>query len=136
MRITPNICWSCHSWFLPKTKRPTKYCCNACRQQGFQSNSKRKGGLLDDVPIKFSFPDGVGVDEFMRMLGKYKDNCNHSYNISCEDKGVTRSVDIGCIKCWFENNYDEFCRMTYLYGRDQFMVSAKEYLASLKSETL
>ena len=36
MRITPLLCFQCGSWFQPKTKRPNKFCCNACRQANYR----------------------------------------------------------------------------------------------------
>lgn len=40
MRITPVICWDCQNWFLPKSKRKNKFCCNACRQQWYLKGHK------------------------------------------------------------------------------------------------
>lgn len=104
MRVTPLLCWSCQSWFIPKTKRKTKFCCNACRQQNYLQ--KKTNGL-----VSLYWEDEEDQKALSECL-KYH----------CKDN------QDNCVECLFENNYDLYCDEVYRRGRDRFGMSASEFL--------
>jgi len=107
MRVTPLICWSCSTWFTPKTKRKTKFCCNACRQQHF-------------LGIQHGYPNLV------LLYWKDQDDRRELETIiqsSCKENKPK------CVECLFENNYETYCDEVFKRGRDKFGKSAQEWLS-------
>jgi hypothetical protein len=107
MRVTPLICWSCNNWFLPKTKRKTKFCCNACRQANYVNKKT-------DSLVQLYWNNEDERDELSECLSSH-----------CKDGQEN------CVQCLFENNYDLYCDMVYQKGRDKYNQSVKRFLMKL-----
>jgi hypothetical protein len=104
MRITPLVCWSCNNWFIPKTLRKSKFCCNACRQQGF---------LKKAIPnFGFKYNNDEDLQEWRNILAS---NCK-------ENKPE-------CVECLFDRNYELYCSEVYKRGVDKYQKSAQEWLS-------
>ena len=110
MRITPLICWSCSTWFLPKTKRKNKFCSNACRQS-YYLKKKDCGYEGTECLVKLHYDD---TQDNIKLVGDLKKYCSHDEN--------------PCVECMFDQNYNAYCNMVFERGRDKFNMSAREWL--------
>ena len=113
MRITPLICWECKSWFIPKTKRPNKFCCGACRQQNYL---KRKNGSGD---IKHN---NTGV---IRFKWANKDEQIEIYYAMIKSCPEERPM---CVEHLFENNYERYTELVMQYGIDKYGNNCRDFL--------
>lgn len=113
MRVTPLICWSCSTWFQPKTKRKTKFCCGACRSQHALGNKHGYKAL-----VQLYWKDEEEAKEIDESLSQY-----------CDKKNP------GCVECLFEKNNDHYCDIVFKYGVDKFGQSAKQWLKNNHSES-
>ena len=116
MRVTPLICWKCGTWFQPKSKRPQKFCCNACRQQNYLNSDLQ----LIDFKLTATTSDLKSQEEGNQIvtdvIRKYCD---------CPDEK--------CIECVFEKNNAVYCQLIYKYGRDIYNDSCEKWLKKTKN---
>lgn len=108
MRITPLVCWQCKSWFIPKTKRPSKFCCGACRQQNYLAN---KAGRSSGNPVRFKGKDQAETSVIRSAMKNY---CNDGHE--------------NCIECMFEEDFEAYSGLVYQCGIDKYNMSAKDWL--------
>ena len=117
MRILPQLCFQCSSWFLPKTTRFQRHCCNACRQASYRGRK----------PYSIKFDLTTCSDEaeaqFMEVLGRYE---NGSKDQTLYEK----------LEAMRKDNYELYQRFIYNYGQDKFGVSAREFIDGLKADIL
>ena len=118
MRITPLICSYCRNWFLPKTMRPQRYCCNACRQQGHLHIKENPNYYQEGEPMHFN--TGGDAEATKRLYDAFQSAC---------DKGLKN-----CAECLMKNDFETYRELTYLYGRDRWNKSAQEWLSETALE--
>ena len=112
MRITPMICWECSNWFLPKTKRRNKYCCNACRQGAYNTRKNGSASTGYECLVNFRWYE---EEERLEIKNTMEKPCTHETHTSC-------------VECLFENDYRAYSMLVYKYGRDHMGRSMKTWL--------
>ncbi len=117
MRILPQLCFQCSSWFLPKTTRFQRHCCNACRQASYRGRKP--------YSIKFDLTtcSDEAEAEFMKILGRYENGL--------EDQTLYEKLE-----AMRKDNYELYQRFMYNYGKDKFGVSARQFIDGLKADIL
>lgn len=115
MRITPQICFHCHNWFIPKTNRKNKYCSGACRQQAYLNKK------VDKLYYE-KYHDPITID----VMG---DANAHLKLVDCTMAACSKR-NRNCLLCLFENDQPNFKYYIYKFGRDKWGNSAEEWLRS------
>ena len=122
MRILPNLCFECGSWYQPKSIRKQLHCCNACRQSSY----RRKGA--PPITIKFYFDENDGGKDqakFFKVLDTYKTG-NEKNRLDIDNQ----------VFALREDNWHLYTRFIYNYARDKFGKSASEFVNGDKVELL
>ena len=111
MRVTPLLCFQCGNWFQPKTKRKTKFCCNACRQ----ANHLKKNKIYFNV--------------FSTLGNKVDYEALHTtLELACDNEDLTGSDRLLYI---LNHDYDKYCKIIYKWGVDHNGLSLNEWKATL-----
>lgn len=114
MRVLPQLCFQCHSWFQPKTVRKVRFCCNACRQSHYRGNRP--------YLVKFDLTEcsDESAKKFHELIKRY-DSGGDLYD---------------CLNNMREHNFELYSRFIYNYSRDKFGVTGHQFVKGKQTDLL